>query len=96
MQKAQREVANIQGGNPKNGNSTKGSKPASASRAPGQSQTQEQLSEQIKQTAEEWGRISPRTRNAVTEGASEEIIEKYRKYVEDYYKGVAVKGTEQQ
>jgi len=49
-----------------------------------------------KQTAEEWGKISPRTRNAVTEGASEEIIEKYRKYVEDYYKGVAVKGTEQQ
>ena len=25
-----------------------------------------------------------------------QVIEKYRKYVEDYYKGVAVKGTEQQ
>jgi hypothetical protein len=69
--------------------------PPAASRAPGAEATQTDLSQQIKETAEEWAR-SARTRNAVTEGASEEIIEKYRKYVEDYYKGVAVKGTEQQ
>jgi hypothetical protein len=96
MQKPQREVAQVQGGNPKGGVSTKGQKPASVSRAPGASQTQTDISQQIKETAEEWGKISPRARNAVTEGASEEIIEKYRKYVEDYYKGVAVKGTENQ
>ena len=37
-----------------------------------------------------------RTRNAVIEGADEQVIEKYRRYVEDYYKGVSVRGTEKQ
>ena len=34
--------------------------------------------------------------DAVMEGADEQIIEKYRKYVEEYYKGVSVRGTERQ
>jgi hypothetical protein len=32
----------------------------------------------------------------VIEGSSEQVIEKYRKYVEDYYKGVATQGAERQ
>ena len=31
----------------------------------------------------------PRLRDAVIEGASETIIEKYRKYVDDYYRSLA-------
>ena len=50
----------------------------------------------IKESESEWGKISPRTRNAVIEGADENVIEKYRRYVEDYYKGVSVAGTERQ
>ena len=57
---------------------------------------QEDLSQSIKQSAAEWGKISPRTRNAVIEGADEQIIDKYRRYVEDYYRGVSVRGTERQ
>jgi hypothetical protein len=74
----------------------RGSNPARESSAPGQANPQLDLSQQIKQSAAEWGQISPRTRNAVMEGADEQIIEKYRKYVEDYYRGVSVRGTERQ
>ena len=73
-----------------------GANPAQVSRAPGQATPQLDLSQEIKQSASEWGKISPRTRNAVIEGSSEQIIEKYRRYVEDYYKGVAVRGSERQ
>jgi hypothetical protein len=90
--KADRQVADVQGGK----KSAKGSSPAAKSNSPGQSSTQTDVSAQIKESASEWGRISPRTRNAVIEGSSEQVIEKYRRYVEDYYKGVAVKGAERQ
>jgi hypothetical protein len=73
-----------------------GTTPKPDSLSPGQSGIDTDLSQQIKQSAAEWGQISPRTRNAVMEGADEKIIEKYRKYAEDYYRGVSVKGTERQ
>ena len=69
---------------------------AANSSAPGEAGRQEDLSTQIKETASEWGKISPRARNAVIDGADEQVIEKYRRYVEDYYKGVAVRGSERQ
>jgi hypothetical protein len=73
-----------------------GTTPKADSLSPGQSGIDSDLSQQIKQSAAEWGQVSPRTRNAVMEGADEKIIEKYRKYAEDYYRGVSVKGTERQ
>jgi hypothetical protein len=92
---AQRQVAEIQPG--KQGTPReKGQNPAQQSKAPGQAARQEDLSNEIKQSAAEWGKISPRTRDAVMEGSDEQVVEKYRRYVEDYYKGVAVRGSERQ
>lgn len=94
----QRQVAQNTGGKV-NGpamNKTSGSNPKPNSISPGQSGFDTDLSQQIKESAAEWGRISPRTRNAVIEGADEQIMDKYKRYVEDYYKGVAVKGAERQ
>ncbi|HEX8522029.1 MAG TPA: DUF4175 family protein, partial [Tepidisphaeraceae bacterium] len=85
--------------NPKDGKGqskpNRGTTPAANSSAPGQTSTQTNLSQEIKESGAEWGRISPRLRDAVIEGSSEQIIEKYRKFVEDYYKGVSQQGTEQ-
>jgi hypothetical protein len=97
--KSGRQVADVQAKGSIKGeahNRTSGTNPKPNSVSPGQAGINEDLSKEIKESAAEWGRISPRTRNAVIEGADEQIIEKYRKYVEDYYKGVAVKGTERQ
>src|SRR5205814_7591598 len=94
-----REVAQVVGNGQKPGSQSKpnrGSSPAQNSSSPQQTTPQQDLSQQIKESAAEWGKISPRTRNAVIEGADEQIIDKYRKYVEDYYKGVAVRGAERQ
>jgi hypothetical protein len=96
--KSGRQVADVQAKGSIKGeahNRTSGTNPKPNSVSPGQAGINEDLSKEIKESAAEWGRISPRTRNAVIEGADEQIIEKYRKYVEDYYKGVAIKGTEQ-
>jgi hypothetical protein len=76
--------------------STKGATAAAQSSSPGAEARQQDLSSQIKQSAAEWGKISPRSRGAVAEGASENPIEKYRQYIDDYYKGVATRGTERQ
>jgi hypothetical protein len=87
----------VQNGKPKEGQSkpNRGSTPAANSSAPQPTATQTDLSQQIKETQAEWGKISPRLRDAVIEGSSEQIIEKYRKFVEDYYKGLSQQGTEQ-
>ncbi len=74
----------------------RGSTPAANSSAPQPTPTQTDLSQEIRQTSTEWGQISPRLRDAVIEGSSEQIIEKYRKYVEDYYKGLSQQETQQQ
>ena len=97
QQKAGREVAEVQGKGKTGNRSTKtGSNPAAQSNSPGQAGRQEDLSASIKESAAEWGGISPRLRRAVVDGADEQTIEKYRRYVEDYYKGVSVRGSERQ
>jgi hypothetical protein len=92
--KAQRQVADIKGQQARN--KTSGQNPKPNSVAPGHAGRDEDLSAKIEETAAEWGKISPRTRAAVQEGADEQIIEKYRRYVEDYYRGMAVRGAERQ
>jgi hypothetical protein len=51
-------------------------------------------SAKITETAREWGNISPRLRDAVIDGANEQIPEKYKKMIEDYYRGVATGGKQ--
>jgi hypothetical protein len=53
--------------------------------------TNAQPGDDIRQTMAEWGTTSPRLRDAVFDGASETIIEKYRNYVADYYRSLAEK-----
>ena len=48
----------------------------------------------LKETAEQWGQVSPRLHDAVLEGAGEKVPEKYRKMVQDYYRSLATKATE--
>ena len=48
----------------------------------------------LKETADQWGAISPRLHDAVLEGAGEKVPEKYRKMVEDYYRSLSTKATE--
>jgi hypothetical protein len=48
----------------------------------------------LKETAENWGQVSPRLHDAVVEGASEKVPEKYRSLVQDYYRSLATKATE--
>jgi hypothetical protein len=48
----------------------------------------------MKETADQWGQISPRLHDAVLEGAGEKVPEKYRKMVQDYYRSLATKATE--
>ncbi|HET6248034.1 MAG TPA: hypothetical protein VFE47_10085, partial [Tepidisphaeraceae bacterium] len=47
------------------------------------------LNAQIKEAQAEWGKITARNRQAVQEGAGEEVIGKYQKLVEDYYRSLA-------
>jgi hypothetical protein len=52
------------------------------------------LSQKINETAREWGNISPRARDAVIEGATEQIPKKYEKLINDYYRGVSTGGKQ--
>ena len=72
-------------GQPKQG----GSSPAAQSAAPGPAATNTDLSQAIEESQKEWGRISPRVRDAVLEGATEQPLEKYKKLIDDYYRGVS-------
>jgi hypothetical protein len=71
----------------------KGSQPAAQSLAPGGAARNEDLSKKIEESAAEWGQVTPRLRDAVIEGASENVVQEYRKLVEEYYRSVAEKGT---
>jgi len=51
-------------------------------------------SNNVEQRNREWGAISPRLRDAVIEGATENVPVKYKKLVEDYYRGVSTGGKQ--
>jgi hypothetical protein len=67
---------------------------ANASSLHGGGNTNADLSQDIKEQMAEWGGITPRQRQAVIEGAGETVIQKYQKFVEDYYRSLATKQTE--
>ncbi len=47
----------------------------------------------IRQTARDWGGISARDRQAVIDSSGEDVVEKYRKLVEDYYRSLSEKNS---
>jgi hypothetical protein len=49
------------------------------------------LSTDIHQKMAEWGGITPRQRAAVIEGAGEQVMQKYKTLVDDYYRSLATK-----
>ncbi|HEX3357734.1 MAG TPA: DUF4175 family protein [Tepidisphaeraceae bacterium] len=55
---------------------------------------QADLSQQIRESMQEWGGVTPRQRAAVIEGGGETIIEPYKKLIDDYYKSLATKTTD--
>ncbi len=52
------------------------------------------MSRDLQEKLAEWGGITQRDRGAVMEGKGEEAAEKYKKYVEDYYRELAKKASE--
>ncbi len=47
----------------------------------------------LEETAEEWGRISPRLRGPVLESRDDEIVERYRRLIEDYSRSISVESS---
>ncbi|MFT3787231.1 MAG: hypothetical protein QM770_13855 [Tepidisphaeraceae bacterium] len=63
---------------------------ASTNSAPG---GQANAGKDLRETAEEWGRISPRLRGPVLEGRDDTIIERYRRLIEDYTQAVSTEAS---
>jgi hypothetical protein len=72
-----------------------GATPASADYTGGANQSAD-VSADIRQKMSEWGGVTPRQRQAVIEGAGEQVIEKYKTMVDDYYRSLATKSDRQQ
>jgi hypothetical protein len=68
--------------------------PAQASTVTQAGKPDADLSQKINERNKEWGAISPRLRDAVIEGATENVSVKYKKLVEDYYRGVSTGGKQ--
>jgi len=83
--------ADGQGQQSKPNKSTTGAQESTASSA---DENAAKLSDEIKSTERMWGDNSPRNHEAVMEAQSEKAIERYRSFVEDYYRCLAVKATE--
>ncbi len=54
----------------------------------------EDLSKTIEERAEEWGKLFERRRDAVLEGGGQNVIRKYRQYVDDYYRSLSEKASQ--
>jgi hypothetical protein len=85
------QVAQGKPGQPKQGGQT----PAEQSSLSKAANSDPDLNARIKETMEQWGKITQRDRRAVQEGAGEEVIGKYQKLVEDYYRSLAEQASKQ-
>ncbi len=69
---------------------------AQESTAPGAAAIPNPPEGDIRETMAEWGsKLPPRLRDAVIEGSSEKIIEKYKALTEDYYRSIATEASRQ-
>jgi hypothetical protein len=71
-----------------------GSSPATVSQAPGNKGGTADTSKLIEDRMAEWAQTSPRQRLAVIEGATEQPIEKFKSFIDDYYKSLATQSTQ--
>jgi hypothetical protein len=71
-----------------------GKTPAEQSTLAQGGEPQVDLSQDIKEKMQEWGRLHPRDRDAVLEGSSEKVNAKYQKLVEDYFKSLSDKAAQ--
>jgi hypothetical protein len=55
----------------------------------------EDLAKEIRESQEEWGKLFDRRREAVLEGGGQNVIRKYRQYVNDYYRSLSEKARQQ-
>lgn len=101
QQMAQKQLGQMklaqQDGKPgnKTGTRTKGgTQGAQDSFMPGQGERQVDASVELQEKFSEWGGLTDRQRNAVLEGASEKVIDKYRGLVDDYYRELGKKATQ--
>jgi len=77
------------------GQQSNGGNQAAADSSMGQGGTpNEDLSKVLEEKGREWGLITDRDRGAVMDSAGETTAEKYRKYVEDYYRELGKKASE--
>jgi len=86
--------ANGQGKKP--GSQTGGTSPAQDSSLTAGGDPNVDPSKDIHTKMTEWGGLTQREREAVLESKGETVIEKYRNYLDDYYKSLATKSTERQ
>ena len=70
-----------------------GAKAAANSKSAGGGTGQANAGKDIRETAEEWGRISPRLRGPVLESRDETIVERYRRLIEDYTQAVSTEAS---
>jgi hypothetical protein len=53
------------------------------------------VSKEIREKSEEWGKLFDRRREAVLEGGGQQEIRKYRQFVRDYYRSLSEKASNQ-
>lgn len=73
-----------------------GSTPAPNDRNAGPGLTDQDISASLNQLKDSWGKLSPRQRAAVLEGSTDQTIQKFKDYVDGYYRTLAEKATQQQ
>ena len=57
-------------------------------------QKEADLSKNYEERAAEWGKLFDRRREAVMEGGGQNVIRKYRQFVDDYYRSLSEKASE--
>ena len=72
-----------------------GATPAGDTYTPGGGSATPDLSADIHQKMTEWGGVTPRQREAVIEGAGDQVIDKYKTLVDDYYRSLATQSNGQ-
>jgi len=72
----------------------RGSRPAQTERQGGTGDNTADVSKEIMEKAAEWGTTTQRERDAIIQGTTEKIIQKYKKLTDDYYEMMGKKGSE--
>jgi hypothetical protein len=52
------------------------------------------VTKNIREEASEWGGLTPRQREAILQGGDDQVLEEYRKLVDDYWRALSTKAKE--